>query len=108
MRLSIGSSPREGIPEAGVGEKAARAHIARVGAVVHCVAIRVDFMKHAGEERAAVKARVECAQTVGVVRFDLDTAQHLVPALAPLLDEGIEVLAVELLEVDFGLFGADE
>ena len=45
---------------------------------------------------------------VDIAVFHLDASQHLVPPLAPLALNALQVIVTQFLEVQQGLLGADE
>ena len=98
----------ERIPEARVGEHIARQHLTIVRTVVDGVSFGIKLVEHTGEERGPVEAGIERAQMVDILVLHLDASQHIVPALATLLLDGIERLVAHLLQVALGLFGGDE
>ena len=72
------------------------------------VALGVDFEEHTGEEHASVEVAIQGSQVVGIGIADLDTAKHVVPALASLLAESVEVGVAQFLEVLQGLVCRDK
>ena len=72
------------------------------------LAFGIDLGKVAREEKGAVEAGVECAETVNVVVLYGNAAKHLVPPVPAGGLHVVEGLAVEFTEIEFGLLGADE
>ena len=72
------------------------------------LSVGVDLVEAVGEQSRTVEARVECAQMVDVVVLYLNLAQHLVPTVAALLLNAVEVAVAQFFEVEKCLFRADE
>ena len=61
------------------------------------IAFFVDFVEATWEEHRPIEAAVERAQMVDIVVFHLDTAQHLVPTMAPLRHDFIKIAVAQFL-----------
>ena len=88
----------EGVPKAGVGEIIAWADFSGVRTVVNGIPFGIDFVERTGEEHRAVETTVERAQVVGVGVFHLNASQHLVPSVASLLADVVEIEATTQFE----------
>ena len=96
-QIEEGEQAAEGVPEACISKHIARQHLAIIGTIMNRIAVFVDFVEASWEEHRPIEAAVERTQMVDIVVFHLDTAQHLVPTMAPLRHDFIEIAVAQLL-----------